>query len=144
MDIESFHSSLTSILSDELTFNKEKLQENLKLIDVQISELQDELKKIKPQNQKIDLASYDEYSEINSKIKRLETENESYDNIAKVKDQYNKAVNDLKDLQKDINLTIESKINDEIKNLTETYFPQGDAIPNLIIESPSKYHFSNP
>ena len=144
MDIESFHSSLTSILSDELTSNKEKLQENLKLIDVQILELQDELKKIKPQNQKIDLASYDEYSEINSKIKRLETENKSYDNIAKVKDQYNKAVNDLKDLQKDINLTIESKINDEIKNLTETYFPQGDAIPNLIIESPSKYHFSNP
>lgn len=143
-NVESFHSALTSILSDELKSNKTKLEGDLGLINEQISRIQKEIEDLNPSNQKVDLDHFEDYSNLKARIGQLESENKAYEEYEKIKTDLKGAVQNLGDLQNNIDSEIEADINEEIRTLTSTYFPSGDTIPNLRIETPEKYSFSTP
>lgn len=143
-EVESFHNSISSILAKELLERRESLNDELNLVNTQISDIQSELTKLSPNHNKLDLEAIRQHHSISDKIKLLEDENKKYLAVSKLKLDVTTAKKELADIQNIIDSDISNLINEKIIELSKQYFPYDNKIPYLLIESPSKYNFFTP
>lgn len=143
-EVESFHNSISAILSKELFERRENLNSELNLVNTQIIDIENKLTKLNPNHDKLDLEAIKLHHSISDRIKLLEDENNKYLAVSKLKLDVASAKKELGDVQNTINSDISTLINEKLIKLSKQYFPYDNKIPYLLIESPSKYNFYTP
>lgn len=141
-EIQAFHHKIVGVLDSELTAEAQKLQNVIFFVEQEIKSLEDKIRDLgMPIN--IPKPFIDKMSDITSQINALEKQNESFDIVKKLRDEYNQANKELESMQASQLEDIESKINYTLHEMNRS-FPDNKFAPVIKFETDSKYRFFTP
>ena len=141
-DIQLFHHKIVNVLDAELADESRNIQNMIFFVEQEITTLENKIRDLGlPVN--LPKPFIEKMSEITSKIASLEKQNESFDIVKKLRDEYNRANKELVSMQANQLEDIESKINYELYEMNK-HFPDNKFGPVIKFESDSKYKFFTP
>ena len=142
-EIESFHKKVKAVLSSEVKDMNNNISEQIKLIDAQISEIDNQLKEYKSVPTVAD-ALLERHSELKAKLETLQTANKNYKDKREADLNYSEAQKTFESKVIDATSRLSSMINSEITRIN-TSLGKGDLYaPELKINKLKSYSFSTP
>ena len=142
-EIESFHKKVKAVLSSEVKDMNNNISEQIKLIDAQISEIDNQLKEYKSVPTVAD-ALLERHSELKAKLEMLQTANKNYKDKREADLNYSEAQKSFDAKVIDATSRLSSMINSEMTRIN-TFLGNGDLYaPELKINKLKSYSFSTP
>lgn len=143
MNIEKFHNKIQAILRLELEDSKATLEENITALDVKLRRVQAEMASIHPSTA-YSQEFLDRYSDIVSKIRQLESENNAFDKKKSLEDDAARAKETLEKQTEYVLHSVERAINNKMEEISDFVSNNENNPPILRINSNRSYTFETP
>lgn len=143
IDIERFHNKIQTILENELTTAKSKIEEEIKPLQEAVETIQKQIEEIKP-SMAFSQEFLSAYTQIDRRIHKLEDENEAFTTKNRLDKEKTQASNRLKEHTRIILNEIQHKINTQLVEISRYVSSGLDNPPDFIIKEYNSYSFETP
>lgn len=140
-DIESFHSKLTTILSDEFKSSMSKILKLINEISIELTNLDSLLKELDVPKRIAD-NTLKAYAQTQNQINELKRQNDLYVEKKKIEDDIRNLKKEYDKLFVDIYKKITDDINNVIAELNEYIYGKNVVAPTLTVSKPNSYTFA--
>ncbi len=141
--IETFHKTISSILTADLKDAERRIWNLINLLNVQIKTLEQELENVQNASN-LSKIILDEYAAIDKAMNELIRENTQFDAWQELEKDFKEKQKLLKTILMQQALLLQATLNGEMESLNSYIFGENINAPTITFDTPSKYIFNTP